>query len=115
MATSSTKTEIANTITGKITLKETGQGIPDLLVVIYDLDPGTKPDEFIRSLTGSGPESTSVPSSVKPITGGKKEPVNTLGFLGDRIGSVLTAQDGTFAISFTNQEFQVINEIERYP
>lgn len=115
MATSNTKTEIVNSITGKITLKETGQGIPDLLVVLYDLDPGTKPDEFIKSLTGSSPGSTSVSSSVKAITGGKKEPVNTLGFLGDRIGSVLTVQDGSFIITYVNQEFQVLNEIEKRP
>lgn len=115
MAASSTKTEITNTITGKITLKETGRGIPDLLVVMYDLDPGTKPDEFIRSLTGSSTGSTSVSNSVKPVTGSKKQPVNTLGFLGDRIGSVLTAQDGTFTIIYTNQEFQVLNETEKRP
>ena len=115
MARSSTKIEIVNTINGKITLKETGLGIPDLLVVIYDLDPGTKPDEFIKSLVNSTNEPSGGLSPAKPITGGGKEPVNTLGFLGDRIGSVLTAQDGTFKMTYVNEEFQILNETEKRP
>jgi len=63
-----------NTISGKIILKESGIGIPDLLVVIYDLDPSTKPEEDFSS------SSTSVdPLQPKPL------PV-----IGDRLGSVLS-------------------------
>ena len=36
-----------NKIAGKVILKETGVGIPNLLITIYDLDPGTKPEEVI--------------------------------------------------------------------
>ena len=94
MATSNKKTENANVVSGKVTLKETGIGIPDLLVVIYDLDPGTKPDEFIRGLFNPVPEGSAVPAEANVIISGGKAPTNSLGFLGDRIGSVLTGQDG---------------------
>lgn len=39
-----------NTITGKVTLKESGIGIPDLLVVIYDIDPGARMDERLETI-----------------------------------------------------------------
>src|SRR5262245_18640532 len=57
----------SNKISGRVVLKESGAGIPDLLVVIHDVDPGTRPEELIDA-----PED------------------------GDRIGSVLTAADGRF-------------------
>lgn len=115
MATSNKKTDNSNIVSGKVILKETGIGIPDLLVVIYDLDPGTKPDEFIRGLFNPVPEGTAVPAEANVIIGGGKVPTNSLGFLGDRIGSVLTGQDGTFSISYYNQEFQILNETEKRP
>lgn len=34
-----------NVISGRVVLKETGVGIPHLLVVICDVDPGTSPEE----------------------------------------------------------------------
>jgi hypothetical protein len=115
MATSTKTPDNLNLISGKIILKETGLGIPDLLVVLYDLDPGTKPDEFIRGLVNANPEVPVNHSTVNAITAGGSSPVNSLGFLGDRIGSVLTSQDGTFRISYYNQEFQILNETEKRP
>ena len=104
-----------NSISGKITLKETATGIPDLLVVIYDLDPGSKPEEFINSLTHLNPAISANTDEVNAITGGGKLPANTLGLLGDRIGSVLTSQDGSFKLSYEDQEFQIRNETEKRP
>ena len=111
------ETKFTNTISGKVTLKETGIGIPDILVVIYDLDPTAKPEEFIKSLVNPNPatDGSANEEEVKAITGGGKPPMNTLGFLGDRIGSILTAQDGSFKISYNDQEFQILNEEEKRP
>lgn len=58
-----------NKISGRVVLRESGVGIPDVLVVIYDLDPKTKPEEDIEP-----------PSD------------------GDRLGSVLTGTDGSFEL-----------------
>ena len=38
-----------NTISGKVVLKESGRGIPDLVVAIYDVNPNTEPEERIES------------------------------------------------------------------
>ena len=73
-----------NTITGKVTLKESGMGIPDLLVVIYDIDPSNKNDESFETV-------------------------------GDRIGSVITNQDGSWALSYEDAEFQTLNPTEKRP
>ena len=46
-----------NHLGGRVVLKETGVGIPDLLVVIYDVDPGTTPEEASstgEAVTGGG-------------------------------------------------------------
>ena len=89
----------ANSISGKIVLKETGIGIPDLLVVIYDLDPGARPEEEF-----------SAPASP---TGIALPPVNPL--LGDRLGSVLSGQDGSWCLGYEDAEFRVLNPAEKRP
>ena len=39
----------SNTIVGRVMLADTTVGIPDLLAVLYDLDPDTRPEESIVS------------------------------------------------------------------
>jgi len=78
----------SNQIRGKVVQKETGLGIPDLLVVVFDIDPATKPEEAI--------------DGVAPPPG-------------DRIGSVLTGKDGAFSIEFDDTEFRLRNETEQRP
>jgi len=90
----------SNTIRGKVTLKESGAGIPDLLVVIYDLDPGTKPEEGSETRDPVITRSANAPPS----------------FLqGDRLGSVITAQDGTWSLSYEDPEFRIANPTEKRP
>ena len=78
-----------NRIGGRVVLRESGVGIPDLLVVIYDLDPRTQPEE--QELNRAVPTA------------------------GDRLGSVLTSRDGSFELTYENTEFQIRNEQERRP
>src|SRR5688500_5134951 len=85
-----------NKISGRVVLRESGAGIPDVLVVVYDVDPATKPEEAIaRNATSELP-----PESLSG---------------GDRLGSVLTAKDGSFELSYEDAEFQIRNANERRP
>jgi len=71
-----------NKIKGKILLKETGVGIPDLLVAVYD--------------TGSGEISHG--DSISPDSDGLRD------FNGESLGSVRTDESGTFEISFGEED-----------
>jgi hypothetical protein len=87
-----------NRISGKVLQKETGVGIPDLLVVIYDLDPGTRSEEEF-------------PTPAPPTTG----PLPVTAFLGDRLGSVLSGADGSWALEYQDSEFRIANNTEKRP
>lgn len=77
---------ILNSIKGKVVLKESGIGIPDLLVIIYDLDPGTRPEEELNSQQ-----------------------------LGDNLGSILTSNDGSFLLNYDDVEYRIRNPTEKRP
>lgn len=98
MATSINRLPNVNSISGKVLLKETGMGIPDLLVVIYDLDPGVRLDE---------PFGNFEPTGIAPLP--------PQGQLGDRIGSILTAADGSWTLSYEDEEFRQLNQVEKRP
>lgn len=87
-----------NRIYGKVSLKENRIGIPDLLIIIYDVDPNTKPEEIINTTDST-------------IDFLKKNQ----GFPGDRIGSVLTDKDGIFEFKYEDSEFQIRNPKEKRP
>ncbi|WP_457584819.1 hypothetical protein [Ensifer canadensis] len=91
-----------NEITGKITHKESGLGVPDLLVVLYDLDPDTRPEEMALDST--------LLSSTAVTTGAAG-----LSSLGDRICSVATGTNGEFGYKFEDSEFKVRSEQEKRP
>ena len=91
----------ANIISGRVVLKESGIGIPDLLVVIYDVDPGTQPEE-----AGAAPESHEE---------GERQELPPKDGLGDRIDSRLTDRDGAFHFSFEAEEFRTRDGTERRP
>jgi len=82
-----------NTIAGRITVEESGLGIPNLVVVVYDADP--------RS---SGQVATHVPSS----NDGSGELLPS-----DRIGSVLTDADGRFELQYDESAFSQLDQEER--
>lgn len=90
-----------NQISGKVILKETNSGIPDVLVVLYDVDPETRPEEIVANLTTT----SAVINNARSVLGG----------LGDRIGSVLTGADGSFILSYEDGEFRIRNEGEKRP
>ncbi len=94
MATRTGSLTTTNSLSGKVLLKETGAGIPDLLVVVYDLDPGTKPEEvFGDTIDGTGSRTP----------------------LGDRLGSILTASDGSWSLDYEDVDFRRSNPSESRP
>jgi len=92
-----------NSVSGRVVLAQTHRGIPELLVVLFDVDPGTRPEEVIATFAAASTTSTG-PSGE-----------NVLGGLGDRLGSVLTGPDGGFTIPFEDEAFRIRNEGERRP
>ncbi len=78
-----------NTIYGKVVVKETGNGIEDLLIVVYDLDPQTKLQELLEICYD-----------------GKNFDI-WQHISGDRLGSRLTDKNGNFDFQYDDSQFQV--------
>ena len=93
-----------NTVSGRVVLGGTHSGIPDLLAVLFDVDPGTQPEEAITTFAAAASTTTTAPIGT-----------SVLGGLGDRLGSVLTGPDGAFSITFEDTAFRIRNEGERRP
>jgi len=74
-----------NKVIGKVLVRETGQGVPNLVVVLFDRDPTTP----------SAPAAGSPPST-SPTTDSS---------FGERIGSVLTDAGGNFELAFDTHLF----------
>ena len=75
-----------NKVMGKILLQETGIGIPNLVVTIYDVDFDTLPKKALQS-----PQAKIVDSWDQ--------------LAGDRVGSILTDDDGSFVLEYGDKEF----------
>ncbi|KIC95482.1 hypothetical protein [Flavihumibacter solisilvae] len=91
-----------NTITGKVVEKETSTGIANVVVVIYDFDPGGRPEEEIPG--AHQPGATLAP----PVNANRPN-------LGDRLGSVLTSNDGSFVLNYSEPEFRRQSPDEQRP
>jgi hypothetical protein len=64
-----------------------------MLIVLYDVDPATRPEDVLATVDSQ----------------------SGLNALGDRIGSVLTAADGSFRLGYENDEFRIRNDEEKRP
>ena len=85
-----------NEIHGKVLIKETGSGVPDLLIVVYDLDPRIETEKVLRGITDN--KSLDIWKKIK----------------GDRLASVLTDENGKFELQYEDSQFQV-RDRERRP
>lgn len=99
-----------NKISGRVVLKETGLGIPDLLVVIHDVDPGTSPEE---SLPATGASSGTARARTPNVA--RAAASNADKSLGDRLGSRLTSTTGAFDFEYEDAEFKIRNAEEKRP
>jgi hypothetical protein len=91
-----------NKVIGKVLLQETGVGIPDLLVEVYDVDPTTKPEEFF-DLSGDTPSFAA------------SNPNPWQRFPADRLGCVPTDENGKFELTYEDGDFQIRNSEEKRP
>ena len=104
-----------NQVSGKVLLKETGAGIPDLLVEIYDVDPANNPEAYVAAGGAGAIGRPLIFSSV----------VAQANLVGDRLGSGLTlsspagaaAGEGTgfFSIEYDDASFRRRNPDEQRP
>lgn len=90
-----------NTIAGRIIVKESGAGIPDLLVVLYDFDPATRTEELIPD--------------AEPLPGGQASSTDGSRMGADRLASMLTDANGAFRVTFDDAEFKISTPDERRP
>jgi len=84
------------TISGRVVVKETGAGIQNLLVVVYDVNPKATSKKAPR--VGKSGQSTDALQKLS----------------GNRIGSILTDANGNFELKCDDKEFQVQGK-ERRP
>ena len=73
---------------GNITVKETGEGIPNLVVAVFDTDQVQLDLDHVGAPTSEGGRA-------------------------DRIGSVLTDANGRFELTFEKADFQLSDQEER--
>lgn len=98
-----------NTVAGRIIVEGTNQGISDLLIVLYDIDPAMSEQFASAGVSGDDPID-SLFGRVFPNTPSARV---WLDFPGDRIGSVLTDRQGRFHFSFDDEAFRIRNEEKR--
>src|SRR5436190_3428492 len=88
-------------ISGYVLVKETGSGIPNLVVTAYDSE------KSIQELVADGSNKGGLSKAIHEIVGDRPSKGGlSLGHLGKRIGSVLTDPDGGFILKGEDLEFQ---------
>lgn len=109
-----------NKVAGRISLEGTRQGIADLLVVVYDLDPSVS-SKLAKNNFSSGPSApgaqgnSSGDDPVDSLVAAYPEARTWLEVPGDRIGSVLTDRSGRFELEYDDKAFRVRNAKEKRP
>ena len=98
----------SNVISGKILHKESGKGIADLLVDLFDLDSWDDPE---GAQTGPG-AAPSVPSHIASLASGD---ISNLYKVSKRVGSVCTGASGEFLIELTPKDFNLPRKNEQKP
>lgn len=97
MATQTPHSTISNLVSGKIFHKESGSGIPNLLVEIFDLDHWADSEGGANAETPHG-----TIAAVAPIAA---PALSDLYKVGDRVGSVITDAGGNFRLEISPQDF----------
>jgi hypothetical protein len=87
-------------VSGKVLVKETGVGIPNLQVVLYDLD-----NRPAQSSPNDPIEIFNFPNQPAPFF--------WQAFPGDRLGSVLTNDRGDFELTFEDEDFATREQVKR--
>jgi hypothetical protein len=93
----------SNVISGKILHKESGNGVADLLVELYDLDNWVDPE--------GGRPAGDLPDISAIVRGD----LSSLNKLAKRVASTLTTRSGEFTIPVTTKDFNVNGRSEQKP
>jgi hypothetical protein len=101
-----------NKVSGRIVRNDNGNGIPNLAVVIFDIDLGKiEKNDQTNGFSSSAISGATPVAAILPLLFGPaiEEDGSLRGDApaGDRIASVLTDDDGKFEISFTDDAFQI--------
>ncbi|NRB54132.1 MAG: hypothetical protein HRU41_41175 [Saprospiraceae bacterium] len=97
--------ESQNKVSGQIIHHESGIGIPNLVVEIFDLDPRTyNPDEDLIYVSPGRPLGD---DDFEADQDSETNRTSTQGLPADRLGSVITDQDGYFELMYEDEAFQV--------
>ena len=86
-------------VSGKVLVKETGAGVADLQVVLYDVDASRPGEPGQKVAKSAAAELYANQNAANPA-------VSWQGFPGDRLGSVLTDRQGRFELTFDEAAFQ---------
>lgn len=103
--TSAEALRIVNTVSGKILEKETGRGVGDLLVELFDIDAWPDPES-----SGGNGEVVERSASAPPVF-----EVSALYKVAERMGSTLTDTAGRFTLEVTRQDFNIPGRSEQKP
>jgi hypothetical protein len=101
----------SNVISGKILHKESGNGIADLLVELFDLDSWADPE--IKDAGTIAREGPGTPSD--PMSSIARGDVSGLYRIAERIGSVITDASGKFVIEISARDFNLPGKTEQRP
>ncbi len=94
-------------VAGKVLLKETGVGISDLGVEVYDVDPNSQPEEVFVVKQDSPDGSSTKRAAVNPNF--------WQNFSASRLGSCYTDKEGKFELPYEESDFQIRNSGKRRP
>ena len=102
---------ISNIVSGKILHKESGDGIANLLVDLFDLDDWADPEGGDSSVIASDASVILRDPSASIVVGD----ISTLYKTADRIGSVITDASGKFVFEVTSRDFNLPRSKEQKP
>lgn len=100
---------IENKVSGRILHKESGEGIPNLIVEVFDIDPHSfNPDlDGIYVTPNKDLRKEDFKAKGGQLDAAHSQPQARQELPADRLGSVITDENGNFEISYMDDAFQV--------
>src|SRR2546423_1004795 len=109
MATTADRSSATNVVSGKVLHKETGAGIPHLLVELFDLEAWSDPEVKVEAgadwAAGNGER-----AAAAAVYAGD---VLSLYKVAERVGSAITDERGGFTFRLTAEDFNLPGTAEQ--
>jgi hypothetical protein len=100
-----------NLVSGKVLHKESGNGIANLLIELFDVDAWADPEGAATGTVATADGGVTSVTTTLPFNGD----LSALYKLGDRIGSVITDAAGTFSFDVSAKDFNSARTSEQKP